>query len=329
MVYNLCQELVRLGHEVTLFASGDSRTKARLIPTYPHAVRTLKRAQNFMVRNSMNVSGVGRVAAYLRDHPREFDIIHNHIGWMFLPFVDFLSTPVVTTFHGFLRNPVESEIYRNYRSHNFVSISRSQQRFVRGKLNFVANVYNGIDVGKFRFNARPKDYCTFFARFSPEKGPLEAIHIAQQSGVRLVMAGKVDPVDSDYFKRKIMPHIDGRQISFIGELGHREKERLLRNARALIAPIQWEEPFGLYYAEAMACGTPVITFRRGSAPEIVKDRQTGFLVKTVEEAVRRIPRLGEIRRQACRRRAERCFGHDRMARGYLEVYESLIRAKKE
>lgn len=329
VVYNLTQQLVRMGHEVTLFASGESKTAAKLIPTFPHAIRTLKRAGNYSVRNSLNLSGAARVADYLKRNSWRFDIAHNHIGWMFLPFIDFLSLPVVTTFHGYLRSQVESEIYRNYKDHDYVSISRNQGRSAKHKLHFVANVYNGIDVSKFRFQARAKDYLAFLARISPEKGPLQAIEIAKQAGKQLIIGGKVDPVDRAYFEQKIAPLIDGQQIKFIGELGHPQKEKLLRHAAALLAPIQWDEPFGLYLVEAMACGTPVIAFKRGSIPEIIVDGETGFVVRDVAEAVRRVGDISKIKRERCRRRVTEHFYQEKMAAEYLDVYAAVLKKRRQ
>ncbi|NTW14657.1 MAG: glycosyltransferase family 4 protein [Candidatus Moranbacteria bacterium] len=325
VVYNLAQHLVGMGHEVTLLASGDSVSDAKLVPIFPKAIRTLPACKNSKVRQALTITGIGRMLEYLATH--EFDLIHNHIGWLFLPFVGTLKAPVVTTLHGSLSNPDESEIYRLFSDAHYVSISRNQRESGPVGMNFLRNVYNGIEIPKFEFNPKPGHYLAFLARISHEKGALQAIQIAKASGEKLVMAGKIDPTDVSYFEKHIQPHIDGDRIRFIGEIGHEDKVMLLRHAKAMIAPIQWDEPFGLYFIEAMACGTPVIANRRGSVPEVIVDGVTGYIVENVGEAVARIADIGKIDRLACRRHVERNFSAEKMAEGYLSAYREALSRK--
>jgi glycosyltransferase involved in cell wall biosynthesis len=327
VVYNLAQHLTRMGHEVVLFATGDSLTEATLISIFPEPIRTLPISRNPKVRQALTITGIGRMLGYLSQY--EFDVVHNHIGWLFLPFVQTLRMPVVTTLHGSLSNPDESEIYRLFAKENYVSISRNQRTSGPPGMNFVGNVYNGIEIPSFKYVPEPGRYLAFLARISHEKGALQAIQIAKASGEKLVMAGKVDPADTTYFEEQIKPLIDGDQIKFIGEIGHRDKVKLLGHAKALLAPIQWDEPFGLYFIEAMACGTPVIANRRGSVPEVIRDGVTGYIVDTVDEAAARIADIGSIDRLACRRRVEDNFSADAMAEGYLAAYESVLDRRHE
>jgi len=191
-------------------------------------------------------------------------------------------------------------------------------------MRFVGNVYNGIETPGFTFVPEMGGYLAFLARISHEKGALQANRIAKASGEKLVMAGKVDPTDVAYFEERIKPLIDGDQIRFIGEIGHEDKVKLLGHAKALLAPIQWDEPFGLYFIEAMACGTPVIANRRGSVPEVIADGVTGYIVDTVEEAAAKIADIGDIDRTACRHHVEGRFSDETMTEGYVSVYEALL-----
>ncbi len=322
VVYNLTENLVKLGHDVTLLATGDSHTSAKLIPIFPHSIRSLPVARNMEVRSDLRLMGVGRVLQYLKKN--KFDLVHNHIGCFFLPFVKCINEPVVTTFHGFLKNPNDFEIYKYFTDFNYVSISMNQRQSAKIRLNFISNVYNGIEVEKFHFFPEPQNYFAFLARVSPEKGALEAIDIAKKAGVNLILAGKVDSVDEKYFKQKIRPHIDDKQIKFIGEIGHKKKVQLLGNAKALLAPIQWEEPFGLYFIEAMLCGTPVIANKRGSVSEIIIDGKTGFIVENIKEAVARIKDIEKINRLDCSNHVKNNFSAEKMTQEYLKSYKKIL-----
>lgn len=315
----LTDELVRRGHEVVLRASGDSITLAELRSVYPRALRTQK--------------GIGSVVPYelahvsdaLRDAP-EFDIIHNHTGEMLMSFANLVDTPMLTTTHGNL-TPDSRFIWGRYKGF-YNTISHSQARYIAGFPNaqFVGVVHNAIDVKSFPFQAQKDDYLLDLARVSPEKGTHIAIEVARRAGMPLIVAGKVDGVDVEYFRDVVEPLIDGRQIRFLGEADGSTKRALYARARALLAPITWEEPFGLVMPEALACGTPVIAFARGAAPEIIVDGETGFLVDTIDEMVEAIGRLDEIDPRRCREHIEQHFDVPVMTDAYLAVYGRIVKS---
>lgn len=321
VVSNLAEELVSRGHEVYLLATGDSRTSAHLIPTFPKAIRTQPEAQDMPARTMLTLIGIDRVIQKLGS--LQVDVIHNHIGWWFLPFMRGLRTKVVTTLHGPLDAKDASVAMNEYRNHPLVSISNSQRKPAPA-MNYLATVYNGIASKKFDFEKKPAGYCAFLGRMSPQKGPIDAIKIAKGAGKRLIMAAKVDVVDRPYFEAEIKPLIDGDQIQFIGEVDHAGKNELLKNAEALIAPINWQEPFGLFLVEAMACGTPVLTRPLGAAPELVLDGVTGFVRETNNELIEELKKIDSLDRAACRTRVENFFSVEKMTDGYEHVYQSLL-----
>lgn len=320
VVYNLCEELVNLGHEVSLFASGDSKTRAALIPVFKKSIRKMPEARDMKIREALKFMGIGTVLQLLSN--LKPDIIHNHIGWRILPFSQLFNAPVVTTLHGPLDIEYQRFVYGKFRDSPFVSISESQ-REPFAQLNYAATVYNGIDIKRFPYSEKTEGYFAFLGRMSPEKGPVQAIKLAKKAGVKLIMAAKVDAVDEPFFNKEVKPLIDGKKITFLGEVGHVKKVKLLKNAIALLAPIQWREPFGLFFVEAMACGTPVITYKRGSAPEIVEHEKTGFVIDTEKQFLAAIKKIGQIKRRDCRERVENRFSSAIMAKNYLRVYEKL------
>jgi len=333
IVYYLCQILSRK-HSVFLLATGDSKTKAKLVPIFPRSIRKERISQDMKIRESLKYVGMAKVLEELKKiNP---DIIHNHIGWRFLPFAPLLKAPVVTTLHGPLDVPYQQFVYGRFKKSPFVSISNSQRKPFR-ILNYAATVYNGIDIKQFHFNDKPEgDYFAFLGRMSPEKGPIQAIEVTKKAGVKLKMHAKVDAVDKEYFEKKIKPLIDGKQIKFPGEIGPKEKSDFLRNAKALLCPIQWEEPFGLFMIEAMACGTPVIAFGRGSVPEIIKNGKTGFICRphdsdSMVKAIKRIYRMPEKEylemRYRCRKSVEEKFTAERMVSEYEKVYRKILKTK--
>jgi len=325
VVYNLIERLVAMGHEVTLLANGESKTSAKLIPIFKRSLRSMPEYHDTQVKELYKYMSVGKVLAYL--HREKFDIFHNHIGWRTILFEGALDFPMVTTLHGPLDIPYQQITYNEYKNSNYISISMSQRRPMPD-LNYVSNVYNGIDVSKFKFFPDPQDYFVFLARMSPTKGPVEAIQIAKKAGVKLIMAAKVDASDEEYFRKEVEPLIDDEQIKFIGEVDHAEKVELLGNAKALIAPIQWEEPFGLFFIEAMICGTPVITTRRGSVPEIILDKKTGFICDNLDEAVEKIKDVSSVDRQFCHEHVKNNFSSEKMAAGYVAAYEKVLNKNK-
>lgn len=321
VVYNLTEELVKLGHQVTLVAAGNSRVSAKLIKIFETSVREMPDATDTNFRNAYKYIGIGKVAEYFNRN--RFDIIHNHLGWRLLAFERLLGSPVITTLHGPLDIPYQQKVYSTYKASNYVSISLSQRRPLP-ELNFVANVYNGLEMSKFKFFPKPQNYFAFLGRMSPEKGPVQAIHAAKAAGVKLIMAAKVDSVDKTYFEKKVAPLIDGKQIQFIGEVDHAGKLELLGNAKALLGLIQWEEPFGLFFTESMACGTPVIAMNRGSVPELILNGQTGFICNTQEEAVAAISKIDSLDRKTCHDHVLKNFSSTRMTEGYLAAYQKVI-----
>ena len=322
IVYHLTEELVKNGHNVTLFATGDSKTSAKLLSIFPKALRSIKIGQNLKAREAYKLIGLAKVIGILLKE--NFDIIHNHIGWRFLPFIKILKTKVVTTLHGPLDIGYQRFIYQKFPNSYYISISKNQREPLP-KLNFVGNVYNGIDIRSFPFKEKSGNYLAFLGRMSPEKGPLEAIKIAKKMKMKLVMAAKIDLVDKEYFSKKIEPLIDNRMIKFIGEVGHKKKVQLLQNAKATLVPINWREPFGLVLTESMSCGTPVIAFKRGSVPEIIKDKKTGFIVKNVDEAVESLKKIDQIDRRDCRKWVEEKFTSEKMANGYEKIYSKVLK----
>jgi glycosyltransferase involved in cell wall biosynthesis len=327
VVYNLVESLVDLGQDVTLFASGDSQSRAKLIPVFDTAVRQPGISlEEMKIKRDLYVNiAVGRVLEKLKED--KYDIVHNNLGWRLLPYEKFIEPPMVTTVHLPFATPFHIEMFKTYKNSRLVSISDNQREPIPD-LNYVATVYNGIDVNAFDYNESPEDYFAFLGRFSRQKGPVEAINIAKKAGVRLVIAAKIDPVDQSFYDNEIKPLIDGEQIKYIGEVGHREKNELLKNAKGLLAPIQWREPFGLYFVEAMACGTPVIATKMGSAPEVIKDGEGGFVVENKTEAfLEAIKSIGRIDRKKCRQRVQDVFSKEKMAENYLRVYESILSGK--
>jgi len=322
VINNLTEELVARGHHVTLLASGNSVTKAKLVPIFKTAIRQQAQiGDNLQNREAAKFIGIAKVVDYLRKN--NFDVIHNHIGWRLLPFSSFLKPPLITTLHGPLDIAYQQFVYGKFLKANYISISNNQRRPM-SQLNFIATVYNGIDINKFTFNSKPKGYLAFLGRMSPEKGPLQAIQAAKRSKTPLIMAAKVDLVDRAYFIKKIKPLIDGRLIRFIGEVDHQAKVRLLKNAIALLALIQWEEPFGLFITESLACGTPVIANKRGSVPELIKQGKTGYIVNNVNDAAAAVKKIDKINRYNCRQDAEERFSTQQMTNGYEQAYYRLL-----
>lgn len=318
VVAHLANELVRQGHEVTLFATANSRTEAKLEPGAPQAMRLAGvTPQEYQAYELMQLTKIMQRAD-------EFDVIHFHIDVAALPYGNILKTPVVHTVHGILPPVVETLFHQN-RKQNYVSISDSQRRNDLG-LNYVATVYNGIDPGTYEFHPKPNDppYLTFFGRISPEKGPHLAIELAKRTGWRLVMAGKVDRADQEFYEREIKHLIDGEQIIYVGEANHVQKSEIMGGAVATLCLLTWEEPFGLVMPESMVCGTPVIAMARGSAPELIVHGETGFLCHNMDDCVAAVEQIYTIDRKACRTHVERNFSHTRMVEGYANVYHRLI-----
>jgi glycosyltransferase involved in cell wall biosynthesis len=318
IVAYLTDELVRLGHDVTLFASGDSVSSAELVPCASMALRLDPNVRDFIPYYMLMLDRVRQMAD-------EFDILHFHIDQFHFPLFRPIANRTVTTLHGRQDLYDLKPLYVGFSEMPLVSISNDQRKPVAGS-NFVATVYHGIppDLLKPIYNPRG-GYLAFLGRISPEKGPERAIRIAQAIGIPLKIAAKVDKVDRDYFREVVEPLLDHPGIEFIGEINERSKSDFLGEARALLFPVDWPEPFGLAMIEAMACGTPVLAFRRGSVAEIIDDGVTGAIVDTPEEAVQMLPQVLALDRRKVRRRFEERFTVTRMAKDYLQVYRSLLK----
>ncbi len=313
----LTEELVRLGHEVTLFASGDSTTNARLIPCTPQALRLSEDVTDF---TPYHVSMVETV----RRHLNEFDIVHFHIDLFHYPAVRTWNCPTVTTLHGRLDLPDLYPFFGVFGDIPLVSISDSQ-RAPLPPVNWVDTIYHGLPGDLLPFNPIGGDYLVFLGRISPEKRPDRAIEIATRAGLPLKIAAKVDRVDMDYYREKIAPMIKANpDVEFIGEVNEADKAGLLGDAAALLFPIDWPEPFGLVMIEAMSCGTPVVAWREGSVPEIIDDGVTGRIVETMDQAVAAVFDVMRFNRAVIRARFEERFSASRMANDYVRVYEELI-----
>lgn len=317
----LTDELVRRGHDVTLFASGDSQTLACLKSVYPHALRQAPNIREYSAYELLELSQVYEQA-------EEFDIIHSHMGYSALPFTNLVETPTVHTLH--MLSPDSLDLFAHYYQQPYISISQAQQLAPEGtplNLNYVRTVYNGINPDDYPFQAQPQDpaYLAFVGRLSPEKGPQHAIAIAKQTGWRLKMVGKVDAVDREFFEREIAPEIDGKQIAYLGEVDHNLKAEVLGQAAVTLFPITWREPFGLVMIESMCTGTPVIGIGLGSVPEVIAHGKTGFVCQTVAEMASVIPAALELNRQICREHVLKNFSVTRMVDEYEAAYRQVLK----
>ena len=310
----LTEELVRQGHEVTLFASGDSETSARLIPCAPQALR-LAGVKDPLALHVLMVERVLQMA-------HEFDVVHFHIDYLHLPLMRRIRVLYLTTLHGRLDLPEIYPFYKEFRDAPFVSISDAQRRPLPF-INWVGTVHHGLPRDLYRPSYGPGKYLAFLGRISPEKRPDRAIDLAERVGVPLLMAAKVDRADQDYFEEVIKPRLSSPWVEFVGEISEAEKQEFLAGALALLMLIDWPEPFGIVMIEANACGTPVIAWRCGSVPEIIEPGRNGYIVESMEEAEKAVEELSRISRRECRRVFEERFTAERMARDYLKLYESL------
>jgi glycosyltransferase involved in cell wall biosynthesis len=312
----LVDELVRLGHEVTLFASGDSATSARLHAVWPRALRLGRPKTDPMVTQAALLEAVAR-------HASEFDVIHAHIDWLHLPLFSRLGVPFLTTCHGRLDLPGFSDVVSRFPDAPFVSISDNQRVPLSGA-RWIGTIYHGLPMDLFRPSFEAGSYLAFLGRLTKEKGPEAAIRIARAVNMPLRIAAKVPRGERGYFKEQLEPQIDGRQVQLSGEVNDETKRQFLADAAALLFPIDWPEPFGLVMIEAMACGTPVIAFRSGSVPEVIDDGITGFVVSDEAEAIEAIKRLPELDRRKVRAQFEKRFTAKRMAEEYLRCYAALV-----
>jgi glycosyltransferase involved in cell wall biosynthesis len=322
VVHLLVEELVQQGHDVTLCASGDSRTSARLKSCYPVSLRTARGIE------CPAVYAWQHAALSLTDTDR-YDIVHNHSGEDVMALSHLVpGAPMLTTMHCLI-TPDTKIVWDNYEGY-YSTISWSQRngmpRIDGG--NFAGVAYNGIDVESFPFQTEKGEHLLFLSRMSEEKGPQFAVEVARRTGRRMVMAGKVDDKDRDFFTSVVEPLIDGDQVIFVGEADGALKRELYRSAFCVLMPIMWDEPFGLVLAEAMACGTPVIVFNRGAAAEIVEHGETGFVVDDVDEMTHAVSRVGGIDPAYCRAHVKRKFDAPVMAQRYVEIYQSILETSR-
>jgi glycosyltransferase involved in cell wall biosynthesis len=326
VVSTLTEELVRLGHDVTLFASGDSCTAARLVPVVDSALWHADPPFGDLI--AFYAVTLGKLARELE----HFDVIHNHLDYCAYPLARVLRRPVLTTLHGRLDLPELMCVYREFDDVPLVSISDAQRAPVPNA-NWAATIYHGVPLEEFTFNPRPGRYLAFLGRISSEKGLDTAIRVARRVGMPLRIGARKPlrlkgdanvQADWEHYRNDIKPSLERGHATLVGEVAGEEKDRFLRNAAALLFPIRWPEPFGLVMAEALACGTPVIALRDGSVPEVIEDGVTGFICSSEEEMVDAVARIGEIDRSRCRAEAERRFSPEAMARAYVRLYERLI-----
>jgi glycosyltransferase involved in cell wall biosynthesis len=316
IVSYLTEELVRQGHEVTLFASGDSVTRARLVAACPRSLRLDESCVDHLAHHYVLLERVFERAA-------EFDLIHFHVDYLHFPLSRRQPGAHVTTLHGRLDLPDLVPLYEQFRDLPVISISDAQREPLPW-INWQATVYHGLPDDLYRFRAAPGRYLAFLGRISPEKGVDRAIEIAQAVRMPLRIAAKVDRVDEEYFETVVRPLLRDPLVEFLGEISETEKDGFLGEAQALLFPIDWPEPFGLVMIEALACGTPVIAWRDGSVPEVMEQGRTGFIVASVAEAVEAVRRVQQLSRARCRETFERRFNVARMARDYVDVYERLV-----
>ncbi|MFC1587252.1 glycosyltransferase [Planctomycetota bacterium] len=311
----LTEGLVARGHDVTLFATGDSQTSGKLHSVCPRGYEE-DRSIISKVWECLHISEVF-------EHAAEFDIIHNNFDYLPLTYSGFVATPVVTTVHGF-SSPGILPVYQKYNGKTFyVSISNADRS---PELDYIKTIHHGIDINQFDFAPEPEDYLLFFGRIHHDKGAGEAIEIARACKKKLIMAGIIQ--DGDYYRKHVEPHLNNNKAVYVGSVGPADRCTLLRNACALLHPINFNEPFGLSVIESMACGTPVIAFNRGSMPELIENGKNGFLVKTVDEAIDAVHHIKDIDRIYCRHYVEKRFTADRMVEEYIKVYETILETTK-
>jgi len=312
----LIPELLALGHEVTLFATGDSKTEATLVSVWPRALRLGRPRSDPAAAQAALLEAVARRAA-------DFDILHFHLDWVHMPLLDRLHVPFVTTQHGRLDLPGLADIIRLFPKAPLISISNNQREPLP-EADWLATVYHGLPADSLRPQCDPEGYLAFLGRIAPEKGPEAAIRIARAARMPLRIAAKIPRGEKGYFKDRLEPMIDGKQIQLIGEVKDQTKEQFLANAAALLFPIDWPEPFGLVMIEAMACVTPIIALSRGSVPEVLEEGVSGFIVDCEEDAVEAVNSLAKLDRRGVRAAFERRFTARRMAEDYVRSYQMLL-----
>ena len=314
----LVDELIELGHDVTLFASGDSRTTGKLHPVWPTALRLGRKGADPSAANAMLLEAIAKRA-------RDFDVIHVHIDWLPLPLLSRLDVPFLTTTHGRLDLPGLPDVVRQFPEASFVSIS-DHQRLPLPEAKWIGTIQHGLPSELLQPSYEEGSYLAFLGRLTADKGPEDAIRIAHATGTPLRIAAKIPRAETAYFRKHLAPRVDGEKIQLVGEVDDVKKQSFLGRAAALLFPIAWPEPFGLVMIEAMACGTPVIAYPSGSVPEVVEHGVTGFIVENEEQAAKAVGELGKLDRRRVRARFEERFTARRMARQYEDLYGELVTA---
>jgi len=320
VVHVLTEHLVAMGHEVTLFASGDSVTAAQLMPVCPRSLRLDPECKDPFAWHQLELALVAK-------HRSRFDVFHFHIDYLHYALSRALRLPQLTTLHGRLDLPELPALYAEFSDTPLVSISHDQRRPL-ADASWIATVHHGLDIGPENFVRTPDDYLVFVGRLSQEKRPDRAVEIATSLGMKLKIAAKIDEADRDYYEHVLAPLFQHPLVEFMGELDEPHKLELMGHARALLMPIDWPEPFGLVAIEAMACGTPVLAFRQGSMPEVIDDGVSGVLVDDMPHAIAATRRLVELPREAVRSTFDRRFSGRRMAEDYVRVYERLLEQRQ-
>ena len=316
MVSYLTEELVNQGHEVTLFASGDSQTRAKLVSHINEALRLNKTVEDPLAHHIVQMQD-------LLERADEFDVIHFHTDYLYFPVVQLINKPNITTLHGRLDIPDLQYVYRKFSDQPVVSISDAQRKPLP-LANWVGTVYHGLPLDLYSKGEGKGDYVAFLGRISPEKRVDRAIEMAGKAGLKIKIAAKIDKADADYYHSSIKKLMEQPHVEFIGEIGENEKGEFLGNAKALLFPIDWPEPFGMVVIEAMACGTPIIAWPHGSVPEILDHGKSGFIVKDMEAAVAALKNIEELDRNEVRRVFEERFSVASMATNYVKLYQQLI-----
>lgn len=316
VVSYLTEELVRQGHDVTLFASGDSVTRATLIPVCDQSLRLNKDSQDQLVHHIA-------LLQMIMDESHQFDVIHYHIDYLHFPLSRLMRLPHVTTLHGRLDIPDLQPLYKIFRDMPVISITHEQRKPLPDN-NWVGNVYHGLPANLFTPSYSPGKYLAFLGRISEEKRVDRAIDIAIRTGIPLKIAAKIDKNDREYYEQQIKPLLDHPLVEYVGEISENEKNEFLGNAIALLFPIDWMEPFGLVMIESLACATPVVAYSKGSVPEVLQHGVSGFIVDNQDDAVKAVQNIGLIDRQECRRIFDERFTAARMAADYINVYKNVL-----
>lgn len=336
IVFNLTEALIDQGHEVTLFAAPGSKTRAELVVTVPHPFSLWPEAERAMKQRFDDESGllIGppdfraleqmHIAACMEAvQTGAFDLVHSHLHVHALVFSRLIACPMITTLHGSAWVKADHPVLDRYKDKPFVSISNAERTF-KPDLNYVATVYNGIDLHNYTLSKIKDDFLLFSGRVAPEKGVVEAIRIAKGAGMKLMIAGMIEEVYRDYFEQAVQPHLDGREVEYIGLLSQHELIGWYQRAKAVVCPIRWAEPFGLVTIEAQACGTPVLGRNIGAFTEIILDGETGFLFDSVDEGIASVAKLDRIDPDRCRKHVEERFSARIMAERYLDAYRRVL-----